>query len=171
MLGDMQLVRVALALHLDDVRRLRILRLEESDGLVDVDDPLLVEGKHLEVEAQVLLEDVQLAEVRVSFLDRVQLTAHRALVDGDELLLLWQLEHGVRLRDVHPRHVGGGRGSQRRSSRHVRAHLGRELRDALRKVGGHNLEEPSRLPWVLAEHREQDAALDLDDCYRSHGDG
>ena len=69
MLGDVQLVRVALALHLDDVRRLGILPsadeahgcggvsntaargadlgLEESDGLGDVEDPLLVERKHL----------------------------------------------------------------------------------------------------------------------------
>lgn len=81
------------------------LGLEKSDDLGDVEDPLLVESKHLrgtrrggdgegrrgaggyqprvrggvgyegrtrlEVEAQVLLEDVQLAEVRVSLLDRV----------------------------------------------------------------------------------------------------
>ena len=71
------------------------LGLEESDGLVDVDDPLLVEGKHLEVEAQVLLEDVQLAEVRVSFLDRVQRVGHAVHAQIGRCAAERQHEHAV----------------------------------------------------------------------------
>ena len=61
--GDVELVRVPLPLDVD--RLFLRLGAQEGDDLLHLEHPLLVEREHLEVEAQVRLEQVELAEVGV----------------------------------------------------------------------------------------------------------
>mmetsp|Transcript_9876 Transcript_9876/g.31199 ORF Transcript_9876/g.31199 Transcript_9876/m.31199 type:complete len:207 (-) Transcript_9876:445-1065(-) len=166
--GDGQLVRAPLRLHLERVCRLR--RAEQREHLHERDGLLLVEAKHLPVEAQERVEEQHLAELHVGLLDRIRLLAHRASRAQQQRLVICQPEElpvlccGLRQRRAAASPL------RRRLwvlRDHLRPHLGAGLPDAVRERRREQPEEGARLCGVRAQHAQQLVVLEQQRGHRA----
>lgn len=133
----MQLDRLALRLDLDGVTLAAGVRIgaQQPNDIGIVDDELLLESEHLQVEAEARLEYVDDAEVRVLVLDLcVDLALDRAAVNPHQLVFGREPELGPHALRVHCRE--GGPFARLETLGDDGAHAARELRNALGEDGG-----------------------------------